>query len=76
MKSVENYVVYDGVDLCFDYFQEKDKAMKFLKKILEEAYDGEYAEGVENSFMAEIVCRIVAKRNVDKLDMDIVDATK
>ena len=55
----EKYICYDGVDGKIYYCDDKEEAEKKLKELIKNGIeDGEWLEGVEDSFVAEIKLKI------------------
>ena len=70
MKKI--YVCYDGVDCEVTLHNTKEQALKKLKDLVYESLDfGEWVDGIENSFVAEISHKIdQVKIDLEKEDSD------
>jgi hypothetical protein len=62
----ELYVCYDGVENECSYHESEQDAISALKVLVEESMDGgEWMEGIENSFVAEIKHKVNMIDNVE-----------
>jgi hypothetical protein len=51
----EKFVIYDGVDGDVSFYESEEEATEALKVLIEDSKDdGEWMDGIENSFIAEI----------------------